>query len=183
MITFKILLLSHLLGDFPLQTNRIFRMKLSGHKGLALHVAIHLIVAIILIQHAWHYAAVILFLGVSHYITDWIKVRLQPIESPQFKGFVIDQIVHLLVIGLIAWWTPDLPSVLPVRFLLPAIVITAVPALLMTGWVWANDMCQAKKMTHCKYVRWACRRLLPISQQVGWIVACFVLVLLVFPAI
>jgi len=87
------------------------------------------------------------------------------------------------VIGLIAWWIPDLPSVLPVRFLLPAIVITAVPALLMTGWVWANDMCQAQKMEHCKSVKWACQRLLPMSQRVGWVVACFVLMLLVLPVI
>ncbi len=181
MITFKVLLLSHLLGDFPLQTNRIFRMKLSGHKGLALHVVIHLLVAVILIQYAWHYAAALLFLGVSHYLTDWIKVRLQSVDSPQFKGFVIDQIVHLLIIGLIAWRIPDLPSVLPVRFLLPAIMITAVPALLMMGWVWANDMCLAQKMTDCKPVIWACRRLLPISQRVGWVVAGFVLILLVLP--
>lgn len=181
MITFKILLLTHLLADFPLQTNRIFRMKLSGHKGLALHVAIHLLVASILIQQVWQYVGLLLFLGVSHYLTDWMKVRLQPVDTPQFKGFMIDQMVHLCILGLMSWWEPALLSALPVQFLVPAIVITAVPAFLTTGWVWSNDMCQAEKMTNNKLVGWACRRLLLISQRVGWVVAGIVLVMLFVP--
>jgi hypothetical protein len=181
MLTFKILLLAHLLGDFPLQTNRVFRMKLSSHRGLAIHVGIHLIVAYILVQDSWQYVGMLLFLGVTHYLTDWTKVKLQPVGSPQFKGYLVDQLVHFIIIGLIAWWNPTLPSVLPESFLIPAILITAVPALLMTGWVWANDMCQAKKMTDSKMVGWACQRLLPITQQVGWVVAGFVLILLIVP--
>ena len=183
MITFQILLLSHLLGDFPLQTNRIFLMKLSGYKGLALHVAIHILVAVVLIQQAAQYAAVLAFLGVTHYLIDWLKIRLQPAGSPQFKGFVIDQIMHLLVVGLIAMWVPNLPSVLSEQFLPVAILITAVPAFLMFGWVWANDMCQARKMTCCRQVTWACRNLLSLSQHVGWIVAGYVLVMVLLPLI
>ena len=181
MITFKILLLSHLLGDFPLQTNRIFRMKLKGHKGLAIHVGIHLIVAFILIQQAWQYGWMFLFLGVTHYLTDWTKVKLQPVGSPQFKGYLVDQVVHLLIISVIAWWLPDLSSTLPEAWLVPAILLTAVPAFLMTWWVWANDRCQAKKKTNSKHVSWACQRLLPITQRVGLVVAGLVLILLIVP--
>lgn len=183
MITFKILLLSHLLGDFPLQTNRIVHMKLTGHKGLLLHVAIHLFVSAVLIQHVWQYGGLLLFLGVTHYLIDWTKIRLQPADSPQLKGFVIDQIIHLLTLGLIAQWVSELHSILPVPFLTLAITITAVPAILMAVWVWANDMRQAQNMVNCKLVVWACQRLLPISQCVGWIGVGFVLMMLFILAV
>jgi hypothetical protein len=39
MTTFLALWLAHLLADFPLQTNRVFRLKIASNAGLALHVA------------------------------------------------------------------------------------------------------------------------------------------------
>ena len=175
MSTFEVLLLAHLLGDFPFQTNRIFRMKLAGTRGLTLHVAIHLLVAMIIIFNFGRFWLLLLLLGVTHFVTDWIKVRLQRPDDPQLAGFVVDQIVHVLIIWGLALWQPTLPSIFPDAMLIPAILVALIPAVMMLGWVWANDLCQAKKKLDSKTVVWACSRLLPISQWVGWAVVCLVI--------
>jgi len=170
MSTFKILLLAHLLGDFPLQTNRIFRMKLAGTRGLVLHVAIHLFVAIIIIPTFWQFWLLLVLLGLTHFLTDWLKLRLQGPDKPQLFGFVIDQIVHISVIIVLSLWQPALPSIFSDALLVPAIVVAMIPAVMMLVWVWANDLCQLNKRIDSKSVIWACSRLLPMSQWVGWVV-------------
>ncbi len=176
METFFILLLAHLLGDFPLQTNRIFRMKIAGTQGLLIHVAIHLIVAIILIPSAWQYWMVLFILGISHFFTDWTKVQLQRPSKPFLPGFLIDQGMHILVISLIAIWQPNIPSILPQRVLLPLLIFAILPALLMALWVWANDVYVIKKQINSKKAKWMHQHTLLMSQRVGWSVVALVMI-------
>jgi len=170
METFLILLLAHLLGDFPLQTNRIFRMKLAGILGLIIHVAIHLIAAILLIPSAEQYWMVLLVLGVSHFITDWSKVRLQHPNRSFLPGFLIDQGVHIVVIILLSIWQPNIPSILPQQLLIILLLFATLPAILMTVWVWANDTYVIKKRVESKKAKWLHKHTLLLSQRVGWIV-------------
>jgi hypothetical protein len=175
MKTLAVLLLAHLIADFPLQTNRVFRMKLAGIRGLYVHTFIHLLTAAFLIRNPWHYWQILLILVVTHFATDWTKIQLQRLDKPFLPGFVIDQIVHILIIILIANWQPNLPSILPMEVIWPIILFVSAPALLMLGWVWANDRCQQHQRPYQRGVQWACRVLLPLSQQVGWVVTAVVI--------
>lgn len=111
MATFLALLLAHLLADFPLQTNRIFRLKIAGNLGLALHVLIHIVMAAVLIQQPGQHLDLLLILGLAHFVTDWIKVRFS--SNPQWPGFVLDQLAHVAAILLLSIVWPGVTAVLP----------------------------------------------------------------------
>lgn len=174
MTTFLALLLAHLLADFPLQTNRIFRLKIAGNLGLALHVLIHLLMASLLIQQPAQHLDLLLVLGVAHFATDWVKLRFS--KDPQWPGFVLDQLAHLSAIALLAWWQPGVTAVLPLWIMLPLIVLVLLPAVLMLLWVWANDAQQQSRFHQSRSVHWASSRLLTISQRTGWIAVVLVFV-------
>lgn len=167
MSTFFILLLAHLLADFPLQTNRIFRLKVTSTAGLALHVLIHMMMVAMLLQAPAQHLNLLLALGVAHFLTDWIKVRF-PVE-PQWPGFLLDQLAHLAAIVALAWRWPGVTAVLPLWLMLPLILFVLLPALLMLLWVWANDAQQQNRFQNSRSVHWASSRLLTISQRTGWI--------------
>ena len=174
MTTFLALLLAHLLADFPLQTNRVFRLKISSNSGLAVHVLIHLVMTALLLQRPGQHLDLLLGLGVAHFVTDWIKVRFP--GEPQWPGFIMDQLAHLAAILFFAWWQPDVTAVLPLWLMLPLIVFVLLPALLMLLWVWANDAQQQNRYRESRSVHWASRRLLTISQRTGWIAVCIVVI-------
>ncbi|WP_420643445.1 DUF3307 domain-containing protein [Candidatus Leptofilum sp.] len=174
MTTFFTLLLAHLLADFPLQTNLIFRLKVAGNMGLALHVAIHVLMTGLLLQDPAQHLDLLLILGVAHFLTDWIKVRFP--GEPQWPGFILDQLAHLSAIVLLAIWWPDVTTVLPLWLLLPLILFVFLPAALMLLWVWANDAQQQNRYQQSRPVNWASQRLLSISQRTGWIAVVVVVV-------
>ena len=174
MTTFFALLLAHLLADFPLQTNQIFRLKIAGNMGLVLHVLIHLLVAALMLQMPGQHIDLLLLLGAAHFVTDWIKVRFT--GNPQWPGFVLDQLAHLAAIALIAVWRPRVTAVFPLWLLLPLILLVLLPALLTLIWVWANDAQQQFRYQQSQAVQWASSRLLPLSQRMGWIAVLLVLV-------
>ncbi len=174
MTTFLALLLAHLLADFPLQTNRIFRLKIKGNLGLVLHVVIHIIMAALLLQQPAQYLNLLLVLGVAHFITDWIKVRFP--GDPQWPGFVLDQLAHLAAIALLAWWRPEVTAVLPLWLMLPLILLVLLPAVLMLLWVWANDVQEQSRFQESASVRWASKRLLTLSQRTGWVAVFLVMI-------
>ncbi len=174
MTTFLALLLAHLLADFPLQTNRIFRLKLKGNAGLVLHVVIHIIMAAMLLQQPGQYLDLLLVLGLAHFMTDWIKVRFP--GNPQWPGFVLDQLAHLLAIALLAWWWPEVTAVLPLWIMLPLILLVLLPAVLMLLWVWANDVQQQTGFQESASIHWASSRLLTISQRTGWVAVFLVII-------
>ena len=174
MSTFFVLLLAHLLADFPLQTNRIFRLKVTSTAGLLLHVLLHVLMATILLQTPAQHLNLLLALGIAHFLTDWIKVRF-PTE-PQWPGFLLDQLAHLVAIVALAWWQPGVTAVLPLWLMLPLILFVLLPAGLMLLWVWANDAQQHQRFQNSRSVHWASSRLLTISQRTGWIAVLVVVV-------
>ena len=173
MTIFATLLLAHLLGDFPLQTNRIFRMKIQGAKGLALHAAIHVLVTALLIRNFWQVWPTLLALGVLHYLTDWGKLRYA--NNPLTPGFILDQAIHVLTLMFLTALTPQIIPVFPLWFLIPAIALALIPASLTFAYVWASDQCQADPLLPPATIRWACDRLLPLSQKTGWIIVAMLI--------
>lgn len=168
MKTFVVLLLAHLLGDFPLQTNRIFRMKLANKRGLSLHIAIHVLTAAILIENWWLHWPVLLVLGIVHFFTDYIKIKLQKAGEPLTPGFIADQIAHVITIILLAMWQPSVMSILSDWLLLTAVIFAIIPAIMTLLWVWANDHYLEEDSSVSAPIEWISKQLLPISQRFGW---------------
>lgn len=163
MTTFAILYLSHLIADFPLQTNRIYRLKSESNQGILLHVAIHLLVASILLENLWGNWPILLVLGITHFLIDWTKLRYPGYR--QTPGFLLDQFAHLLTVVVLAVWRPDLTAVLPLSVMWWGILLISLPATLVFLWVWATDL--RIDLPENQMIKWACRSLLPISQRLG----------------
>lgn len=166
MTTFLILLLAHLIADFPLQTNRVYILKTQGNKGLLLHVGIHVLVAAVLLQRPWQHIPLLLAYGAIHYLVDWFKVNKSTMN--QTPGFLLDQLAHFLTIVVLALWQPDLASVLPLWLVWLGALVAIVPAFLTFLWVMANDL--HGDCPNNPTVTWACQRLLRLSQRIGSII-------------
>ena len=93
-----LLLLAHLLGDFVLQVEWIQRRKKHWY-GRLVHSLIHAALAYLLVG-AWSAWLIPLVTGVTHYLIDWGKSAL---NTRRFRIFVIDQVLHGLVIAGIAY--------------------------------------------------------------------------------
>ncbi len=174
MTTFLALWLAHLLADFPLQTNRVFRLKIASNAGLALHVLIHLLMTALLVRQPASHLSLFLALGLVHFVIDWTKLRLP--GDPQWPGFLLDQLAHLVSLGLLALWQREVTAVLSPWLMVPLILLVLLPALLMLLWVWANDVQQDGRFQTSRPVHWASRRLLTLSQQTGWVAVLLVFV-------
>ena len=96
---FWLLLLAHLVGDFPLQTDRVFYVKKKYKAGLWLHVGIWTICNFIITFPYLKYPLywfILLALVISHYIYDYSKIKLTEIGvQDNFFLFLLDQLLHL----------------------------------------------------------------------------------------
>lgn len=165
------LLLAHLIADFPLQTNWVFKIKTQSSWGIAVHVGIHLLVTAVLIKEPITYWLMLASLGVVHFIIDWVKLRLP--ARQQTPGFILDQIAHLLTLLLIAIAIPAIPVLLPTWLLYPVLALTLIPALLTCLWVLANDLRNQPTPTWPP-VEWASQNLLRASQHIGFLLVLVV---------
>jgi len=139
MTIFFTLLLGHLIADFPLQTNSVFQLKCRSSRGLTVHVGIHVLVTAILLMEPMKDWAVLLFLGGTHFLIDWSKLRVgATYASP---GFVLDQLAHVSVLLLIAFLVPDLAlRPMPAWLLAIGLALVAAPVLAMFLWVVGQDL-------------------------------------------
>jgi len=104
MIVFFKLLLAHLLGDFIFQPNKWVAHKIENKyksKYLYIHCLLHGLLAWIFVfkGNFWPYALVII---ITHYFIDLIKLTFQT-DTNQKAWFFIDQMLHLIVLGLTTW--------------------------------------------------------------------------------
>lgn len=164
MTLFFTLLLAHLIADFPLQTNRIFAMKLKSSKGIAIHVLIHLFVTAVLIRDPLSHLPLLLVLGTTHFFIDWFKLRQTTVR--QVPGFLVDQALHLGVLIILTIIFPTVQPVLSGAWLYVALFYAFIPPIIMVIWLLAIDFGRVtEKSDRC--IVWAQRNLLPLSQGSG----------------
>ncbi len=132
------LVLAHLLGDFPLQTEWLYQIKVRSRWGLVIHVAVHLALTVLVVRIGGRDALLLLILGVTHYGLDWLKMAIS--FRPHAVGFVLDQVMHTLILVTLALLWPHLTVRLPWDWLLLALLLASIPAWLMFGWVLTGDV-------------------------------------------
>lgn len=103
MFLFLKLYLAHLIGDFVLQFEELYQLKLRSQLGQFFHVLIHAILMLIVVlpyldsPRMWGFIAAVMFV---HYFQDNVKYRLQTrLPRHRFFLFVTDQIFHGLVVA------------------------------------------------------------------------------------
>lgn len=105
MILFIKLLLAHLLGDFLLQPNSWVSHKIEKKQNsifLYIHSILHGLLAWLFVfeKEFWIFA---LAITVSHGLIDLMKLHFQT-ERSKRSWFIFDQILHLLVLGIVVIW-------------------------------------------------------------------------------
>jgi len=104
MFLFLRMILAHLIGDFLLQFNAVYKAKISGVKGKAIHV---LIIGMVMVLFSWPYWntgklwVFILLVCVTHFFQDWIKIVLTRKRPHHFYPFVLDQAGHVLILSTV----------------------------------------------------------------------------------
>jgi hypothetical protein len=102
MFLFLRLLLGHFIGDFPLQTSRIYALKHKGLSGCVPHV---LLITASLLAMSWPYLYLpkvwyfILLIGLLHLLQDSIKVSYSGFTKYSFWLYVLDQCFHITLIA------------------------------------------------------------------------------------
>lgn len=96
------LLLAHLIADFPLQFNELFKLKVKSKWGVLLHSAIVGVVAILFLLPyvfcIWMWVAIIILIA-SHFLIDYARVILaRKTNLDNLWMFLLDQFCHIGVV-------------------------------------------------------------------------------------
>ncbi len=116
MFLFIRLLLAHLIGDYPLQINRIHALKFKGLKGNIPHILIVMGCFILLSLPFLHLPLMwllILFIGVTHLFQDFGKIQLGKVSKHNFLFYLLDQIMHAAAISFI--FLTNLKNIGPIK--------------------------------------------------------------------
>lgn len=101
MLSFFVLLIAgHIFGDYLLQLNKLAPYKRESLLVLGLHALSWALVISLVLYWAGFFALwKLVFLFISHYIIDWLKIRLFPAALPKLHLVnVVDQSLHLATI-------------------------------------------------------------------------------------
>ncbi len=95
-----LLLFSHLVGDYLLQNEWLAINKRSSFWVLLLHACLCAVAAYALagVWAAWQIPVIVLG---SHLLIDWLRSRL---KKDRLGFFLLDQVLHLTVLGLLIGW-------------------------------------------------------------------------------
>lgn len=129
------LILAHFLADYPLQTNWMVANKRQP-PVLLLHISIHFVVMFLVVGASrWVVWPFLLLLASIHLIIDVGKITLNA-RRPDWVilPYVIDQILHVVSITGIAYWTVQSISNTALPFS-PQLAVFATAYLLVT-YVW-----------------------------------------------
>ena len=165
------LLLAHLIADFPLQTNLVYRLKTSSRYGLALHAGIHAAVSMLLVRDSLRLWPYWLALFAAHFAIDWGKLHQKP--SNQARGFLVDQGLHFSFLVLLALLMPGFESVLPAAVLYAGVIFALAPVILMYLWIYAQSQPQPAPSARRS---WAKERFLAYSHRAGYLLVAGVLI-------
>lgn len=103
------LILAHFIGDFVLQPAHWVEDKLEKKgrsKYLYFHVGVHLLALLIILQ--FQHIAQIIVIVVTHFLIDLGKLSLTNPKNYRWL-FVLDQVLHLLVLAGVLYWVSPFP--------------------------------------------------------------------------
>lgn len=99
------LVLAHFIADYPLQTNRVYQLKIKGMRGQFLHAGIHALTYTLFLFPYWSQPQVWLFvplIGSLHLVIDILKVKMiDRTKLPVLFTYTLDQVLHLSSLLLI----------------------------------------------------------------------------------
>ncbi|WP_222981496.1 DUF3307 domain-containing protein [Flagellimonas meishanensis] len=98
------LILAHFIGDFALQPRHWVEHKLEKKwksKYLYWHIGVHLLLLLLLLQ--FKYLGPVAIIIVTHYLIDLGKLAFTNEKNYRWL-FVLDQILHLLVLAAVLYW-------------------------------------------------------------------------------
>ena len=101
-----ILFISHFLGDYYLQTDKMAESKEIKHKDLFLHFLIHLALSSVLvfIFYGSDYLIIPIIVSFAHMAIDFIKGKIKPkYQNSKFSIYALDQLLHIVSIIVIAY--------------------------------------------------------------------------------
>lgn len=131
MLLFKLLVLAHLVADFPLQSARIYRLKTTNLAGQLPHACIVLAATILVcypLAGDWSFWAFATAVAGLHLLVDALKVDLG--ERGSWGGslwaFLLDQAVHVATLATV--FLTQLPES-------PALRASALARLDQGGWI------------------------------------------------
>lgn len=148
MVTNQIYLLitlvtAHIVGDFLFQTSKDVRNK-SNYWVFIKHIFIVTILSYIFVG-IWSNWIIPLIIAVSHTIIDQLKLKSNSGKLNDVVGFVIDQLAHLLIIGIIvltigtkthagSYWIGEFGSTfLQINIYLSGIILTVLTGGIIIG--------------------------------------------------
>ncbi len=174
MDAFVVLLIAHLIADFPLQTGWVYKMKIKSLRGLILHVAMHPVITALLIKDVGQWWGILLGLFGLHFLIDWVKLRIK--TKIQVAGFLLDQLAHVVSLIFLASLADGLQSYLPRQFLVPILLGVLVPAFFTFLWVLAMDF-KPKQASVPGVIVWVRKNMLFMTQV--WGLAAIVIIVFV----
>ncbi len=161
---FLALIVGHLLADFPLQTDFIYKLKIRGWYGIIPHALVHIGVLALVLAQPDHYWPLLFTVFSAHFFIDWVKLRLRvPVES---FGFLADQLFHVASLLVITMLFPHVQVILPVGVLSVVLGYALIPALLMLASIASRDA-RALTATGPYEMGWS-HRFLELSHVLGW---------------
>ncbi len=95
------LILAHICTDFIFQTKKIVKQK-NKYNVRSWHLHAHALLSgflSLLFINKWEYWYVGLFIALTHFLIDWLKILS---KKENLKYFLIDQLAHIIVI-IMAW--------------------------------------------------------------------------------
>jgi hypothetical protein len=107
MFLFLRLILAHLLGDFVIQPDELYRAKKKNFWGASIHYFVILLLLVIFSYPYLGYLGcwiVIIFATLMHIILDEIKLRVNFTPRLNFIIFILDQILHLVFLSPILYF-------------------------------------------------------------------------------
>lgn len=141
MSPFWLLLLAHIISDFPLQTDRIYQIKKKYVWGVFLHVGVCTVINIIfLIPYIgnWQIWAIIVFLFFVHAILDRSKIVL---TARWFKDgvlyFFADQMMHVTTIWIASTILFDWSQFTPTLTIFPSFYENVPLQIILSGLIFA----------------------------------------------
>jgi uncharacterized membrane protein HdeD (DUF308 family) len=111
------LVFAHLLGDFVLQPTKLIKFKLKSAWGVLIHVLVHILLNILVLlpflnTNNLYLLWFVFIIGFSHYFFDRAKIIYEKKygkshKKPSIWPFLVDQLLHFAVLGLVAFTWPQ----------------------------------------------------------------------------